>query len=185
MNVESAKSVALIGMRGAGKSSVGRALAERLRSGFVDTDEVIAAEAGCSIAEIFAREGESGFRRRERETIARACQSLPRVLAVGGGAVIDERNTKVLKLHYRIVWLTAPAHVLWSRIAADPATEFTRPALPSACADNIPDGELGLERILAERRRLYQNAADLVMDTSTDRPEQLAQQIVTRLAIHT
>ena len=94
MTAHTAKNIVLIGYRGSGKTSVGRLLADRLGWAFVDTDDLIESQAGTSIADIFATEGEAGFRAREREAIAKATQDARRVIAVGGGAVTDRRNVE-------------------------------------------------------------------------------------------
>ena len=97
----------LIGYRGSGKTVVGRLLAERRGWTFVDTDALIEAQAGISIAEIFAAEGEAGFRAREERVIARVAADRRRVLSVGGGAVLRQENVAQLREalnHVRRVW---------------------------------------------------------------------------------
>jgi shikimate kinase len=102
---------------GAGKSRVGRALAERLGWTFLDTDVLVEKGAGMKIAEIFAREGEAGFRAREREVLAalpdRAC-----VVALGGGAIVAEENRALLRGKGTLVWLDARPETLVERIGA-------------------------------------------------------------------
>lgn len=161
----------LIGARGSGKSSVGPLLAKRLGWGFVDSDEEVAKAAGRSIREIFASEGESGFRQRERET----CQKLRRlkqhVIAMGGGALADVENRGVVRRLGKVVWLRAPAAVLWSRIKQDPRSSRQRP-------DLTPQGGLAeMEAVLAERERVYEAAAHHVIDTVSMSPEEIAEAI--------
>ena len=109
------RSVLLTGMMGAGKSRVGRALASRLGFEFVDTDALVEKAAGMTVAEIFAREGEAGFRKRERAVLAglpeRRC-----VVALGGGTVVAEENRALLRGKGHLVWLDAPPEVLVERI---------------------------------------------------------------------
>jgi 3-dehydroquinate synthase len=107
----------LVGFMGAGKSTVGRLLAERLGWSFVDVDARIEREAGRSIPELFAQEGEAGFRERERRAIAAVCQGDRQVIAPGGGAVLDSRNEEALRAAGPVVALTAPLDVLWRRVA--------------------------------------------------------------------
>lgn len=170
-------SVALIGLRGSGKTAVGRELATLTGREHVDTDDVIVRQAGRSIADIFEAEGEAGFRRREREIIARVVQGPPTVLSVGGGAILDEENVRLLRGAATIVWLTAPVDVLWERIANDTATASARPALTDR------SGIEELEHLLSERAPCYRRAADLAVDTTGGRPREVATQIAARLQI--
>ena len=171
-----AKCVALIGFRGCGKSAVGRELAVRLGGGFIDTDEAIATEADKSIAAIFGEEGEEDFRRREREKIRKIASSPPAVISVGGGAILDRVNVQALKKVATVVWLTAPAGVLWRRIAGDSASTQTRPALTQ-----LP-GLREVEHLLAEREPLYREAADITIDASRTAPQDIAAEIIRLLA---
>jgi len=170
--------IALIGFRGSGKTTVGRELAALLGGKCIDTDDLVVDEAGRNIAEIFADEGETGFRRREAEAIRRIVASPPAVLSVGGGAVLDERNVAALRSVATIVWLAAPATVLGQRIAADPGTAASRPSLTGLC----PGGEV--ERLLEDREPYYRHAAELIVDTTDATPVQVAREIVSRLGLN-
>lgn len=108
--------LSLIGFMGSGKSTVGRIVAERLGAPFLDMDEAIALEAGQTIPAIFTSEGEEGFRRRERAFIE-ALSPEPRVLATGGGVVLDPRNLADLRSLGPVVALKAPASTLWKRVS--------------------------------------------------------------------
>jgi 3-dehydroquinate dehydratase/shikimate dehydrogenase len=152
--------VSLIGYRGSGKTTVGRLLAGLVGGVCVDTDELIEAGAGCSIAELFQGEGESGFRRREAEAVAQAIAGEAAVISVGGGAILDRRNTDALRASTVVVWLAAPPEVLAERIATDPNTARTRPALTKL--DPVEE----IRRVLAGRLDAYQRAADIVLDTA-------------------
>lgn len=165
-------SIALIGMRGAGKSVVARELSILLGVPCLDTDDLVVETAGATIADVFAREGEAGFRRRECEAVKMAVEAGRAVISVGGGAVEDHRNVELLRSVARVIWLTAPAEVLWHRINADPRTESTRPPLSP-----LP-GLADLSRLLNERNRLYANAADEVLDTQDRSPSEIALSIV-------
>jgi shikimate kinase len=168
--------IVLIGYRGSGKTTVGRLLASRLGRPFVDSDALIEAEAGRSIADIFATQGEQGFRQRERRAIARLAQADSQVLSVGGGAVLNEANVDRLRAGGTIVWLTAPAEVLWDRISEDTDSATMRPEL-------TPDG--GLEEVralLAAREPAYRAAADLIVATSGRSPEEVVAAVLGVLA---
>lgn len=172
-----ARSVALIGLRGCGKTSVGAALAIRLGGDRVDTDELVVQRAGHSIADIFATEGEVGFRTYERDVIAELVQAPPCVISVGGGAILDERNVADLRGVARLVWLTAPPGVLWSRVAADPNSDDTRPPL----TDKSDAAEIVY--LLDRRKALYQRAADLTVDTDGRSVAEVVETIVAWLDI--
>ena len=109
------RSVVLVGMMGAGKSSIGRRLANRLGLSFVDADSEIEAAAGMTIAEIFAKHGESEFRKGEARVIARLLDSGPSVLATGGGAVMDATTRALIRDKGCSVWLKADLDVLLRR----------------------------------------------------------------------
>ena len=165
------RSIALIGLRGSGKTSVGRELATLLGEDHVDTDDIIAERAGQPIAGIFEAEGEEGFRKREREAIAQVVQNPPEVISVGGGAVVDEQNARLLKSAATIVWLTAPVEVLWRRIADDPDAASSRPALTDR------PGLEELEHLSAARAPLYKRIADFTINTNDRAPRDLAAEI--------
>lgn len=155
-------------MRGAGKSTVGRELARLLRLPFVDSDAEIEMRAGRTIAEIFATGGEAEFRRLERETIQRLADGTPKIISVGGGAVLEETNVEFLRRGARVVWLRASVEVLWGRIDQDPTSPSRRPALTSM-------GGLGeLRTLLAIREPIYRAAADMIVDTDGREPEAIA-----------
>ncbi len=160
--------IALIGYRGSGKSAVGKLLAARLGMAFCDTDELIVAQAGKSIREIFAAGGEPAFRALERDAVAQAAAQDNTVIAAGGGVVLDPANVAALKRNAKIVWLSAPAEVLYQRITADITSQHTRPNLTAS------GGLEEVKRLLALRTPLYQSAADITVDAGNQTPEQLA-----------
>lgn len=108
---------------------MGRVLAARLGWSFVDGDERIEAEAGTTIAEIFATEGEAGFRDREAEVLAQLCQRQRYVIATGGGVVLRPANRELLKRSGFVVWLTASPEAAFARLQTDPTTATRRPNL--------------------------------------------------------
>ena len=151
-------SVILIGMRGSGKSTVGRVLAGLVGGTHVDTDERVEDRAGKTIADVFEAEGEEGFRRRECEVIAELAIDKPEVVSVGGGAVSDESNRRTLKQLGSVIWLTAPVEVLWSRMQSDDRTGETRPPLTELA------GAEELARVLQAREPVYRAIADLTLE---------------------
>ncbi|MBO8142647.1 MAG: 3-dehydroquinate synthase [Firmicutes bacterium] len=164
-----ADNVVLIGFMGAGKTAVGRRLAERLGRPFVDADQVVEESAGMSIRDIFAREGEAGFRRREAEAVRRLAARRGQVIATGGGAVMERENLRALRATGTLVWLRAPIGELLARARASGG----RPLLERS------DFEV---RALYARREPVYALADLVVDTQGSSPEQVAIDIEQRLA---
>src|SRR5436305_7307126 len=122
----------LIGYRGTGKSAVGRALARRLGWGFADADERVEAAAGMSIADVFAAEGEAGFRDRESAALADLCRLDRHVVSTGGGVVLRPTNRDRLRSAGFVAWLTAEPETIWARLGADPTTAARRPNLTAS-----------------------------------------------------
>jgi len=152
------RTVALVGMMGAGKSSIGRRLAARLGVGFRDADIEIETAAGCTISEIFDRFGEPAFRDGERKVISRLLGESPHVLATGGGAFIDPTTHDKLKQQAVTIWLKAPVELLLARTQR----RDTRPLLRTG------DPRATLERLLMDRSPIYAQA-DFTID-SVDGP---------------
>lgn len=109
--------IVLIGMMGVGKSTVGRRLAARLGLSFVDADEEIERAAGMSVSEIFARYGEAHFRDGERRVIARLMDGVPKVIATGGGAFMQDETRALILGHATTIWLDADIEVLVDRVS--------------------------------------------------------------------
>lgn len=147
----------LVGLMGAGKTTVGQVCADRLGRAFVDTDDLVRIATGRTIPELFAERGEDGFRAAERDAVADACASpAPLVIACGGGAVVDAENRRSIASTGFVVWLQASPAVLADRVEAD-GTE--RPLL-------APRGATAtLERLSIARSAAYEAAADAVVDT--------------------
>jgi shikimate kinase len=149
----------LIGYRCSGKSTVGRALADRIGWPFVDTDQVIAQALDTPIARIVAEKGWPWFRQKEHLTLQQVAAGDGQVVATGGGVILDARNVSAMRASGAVVWLTAGEPVIRARLLADAATDGSRPAL----TDQGLIAEIGA--VLAERSPLYLAAADLTVDT--------------------
>ncbi len=154
------RNIALVGFRCTGKTIVGTALAEQLGLEFQDTDKTIEERAGKSIAHIFAEDGEPAFRVLESDITAEACSRDGLVIAAGGGAVMDPRNSDNFTKNCFVVLLTADVDTILSRMAEDPGTAAGRPAL----TDMEPKQEV--EHLLSVRHDAYHSVADIVVDTS-------------------
>ena len=148
------RNVFLIGPMGAGKSSVGAALARRLRLRFCDSDELVAHAAGRAVRAIFAAEGEAGFRRREAAVIRELAARKGIVCATGGGCVLLAQNRRLLKEGNAVVWLRA--HL--ERRAARVGDGAARPLLAGRAV------RAELARLDDERRPLYETLADCIVD---------------------
>ncbi len=149
-------------MMGSGKSTVGHALARRLRRPLLDTDAEIVAAVGMPIAHIFSTHGEAWFRAKESEAISDCLATqTPAVLSLGGGAVIAEHNRLLLRSWSDVVWLRASLGTLVARVG----TGAGRPVLAG-------DPEGVLRRLIIERAPLYADAAGIIVDVD-DRPTQV------------
>ena len=158
----------MIGFMGSGKTTVGRLVANGLGREFVDIDELVVRGAGMAVPEIFRREGEDSFRRRESGAIDDAVRFPARVIAVGGGAVLSADNRTVLKQAGYLVYLRASPETLGGRLADD----SDRPLL------NVPDRVGRIRDLLVARGPVYETAGDLTVDTDQTSPEQAADRVV-------
>jgi shikimate kinase len=158
----------LIGYRGSGKTTVARHLATMLWWNWLDADPHLERQAGRTIREIFAAEGEQGFRDLESRVVADLSLYSQLVIALGGGAVLREENRARIKASGKCVWLKASPELLWSRIEADPTTSERRPNLTSQ------GGIEEVRRLLAERTPLYEECADLTVETDGRSPFAIA-----------
>lgn len=157
----------LIGMMGAGKTSVGRKLAHLLGYRFFDTDALIEQLAGQTINEIFAREGESAFRNIESQVLAELSPYTYLVISTGGGIILRRENWSYLH-HGLIVWLDVPVELLISRLAEDES----RPLLKD------PDPAGKLQTLLDQRQSLYAQADLRIAVSGEETPEQVAARVL-------
>jgi shikimate kinase len=155
--------ITLIGYRGTGKTSVAPRLAERLGVPWIDADPELERRAGRTIREIFTTDGEPEFRRLERETLVELLSQGDRVIAAGGGAILNAETRHDFRAAGPVVWLQADVDTLAARIAGDATSRERRPNLT---------GQGGVDEIrtlLAVREPLYRETATLIVDT-TDKP---------------
>jgi shikimate kinase len=161
--------IALVGLSGTGKSSVGRLLAEGLGWALLDVDTLIEQLAGRRIPQIFADEGEPGFRDREAEALRQALSEPGRVIATGGGAVLRLENRRLLRDEALVVWLDAPTEALIARLRAH---DEERPLLSG------DDPAARLEALRLARAEIYAEVAHLRVDTGGLSHAQVVEEIV-------
>lgn len=160
--------VLLIGFMGAGKSTVGRLLAERLQAPFIDCDKLIESRVGSSVSEIFSHEGEEVFRRMESEVLGSLSGTEPAVVACGGGVVVRDANRSALRRLGRVIYLRVTPGESVARIG----DASTRPLLAGA------SGQLAATTLLDARESLYRSVADLTIDTVGKTPEKVAEEAI-------
>lgn len=164
-----APNLALVGPMGAGKSSIGRRLADRFGLAFVDADREIELRTGASVTTIFECEGEAGFRARERTVLAELLAAGDSIIATGGGAVLDPGNRALLRARGFVVHLHVGVDDQLARLLRDRARPLLR-----ATADGSEDREAVLRRLADVREPLYAQVADLRFDTGTEAPAEAA-----------
>ena len=164
------KTIALVGLMGAGKSSIGRRLAQALGLPFVDADAEIEAAAGASIEEIFARDGEAAFRNGERRVIARLLDGPAQILATGGGAFMDPTTRSLIRARAISVWLRADIETLLVRVGR----RNNRPLLKSGDPCAVLTG------LVEERYPVYAEA-DITVDTVDGPPEATLAKVIEAL----
>lgn len=171
------RSIALIGLPGSGKSTVGRQLARRLKIGFVDSDQVLERRLGCSIREFFEREGEERFRDLEQQLLdeltCSSASSEPCVLSTGGGAVLRAANRAVLHERCTVVYLRSTPEEIFRRLRHDK----TRPLL------QVVDPLARLRELYAQRDPLYRETAHFVLETGRPSVATLVNMIVMQLEL--
>ncbi|WP_405041371.1 shikimate kinase [Parvibaculum sp.] len=164
------RSIVLVGLMGAGKTTVGRRLAQKLGLPFVDTDAEIERAAGETIPEIFERHGEAAFRDGERRVISRLLENGPQVLATGGGAFMDDTTRAKIAARGISVWLRADLDVLMRRVAR----RSNRPLLKQ------DDPRRVMERLIAERHPVYAEA-DITIDSLEGPHEAVVDDVLARI----
>jgi len=169
--------IVLIGFRCTGKTTVGNALAGRLRRPFIDADAYLQEREGKSIARIFAEGGEELFRRLEREVIRELTTRSDLVLAAGGGVVLDEQNVERLRASGIVIRLRATLETILSRMAEDVRTRSERPRLTGH-----DDMRLEVEHLLARREPLYEEAADVTIDTEGKSSSEVVEAVMAELS---
>jgi shikimate kinase len=167
------RSIVLVGMMGAGKSSIGRKLAQTIGLPFVDADSEIELAAGMTIADIFAEKGEAYFRAGEARVIARLLEGGPQVLATGGGAFMHPQTRALIREKAISIWLKAEFDVLYRRIRR----RNDRPLLKT------DDPAATLQRLIAEREPVYAQA-DLVIASREVPHEVIVGEILAALTAH-
>ena len=164
--------LALIGFMGAGKTAVGKVLAEKLGRSFVELDLLIEQKVGEPISEIFQQEGEIAFRELELEVTREVSKGRDSVIACGGGIVLNKINVDRLKENAIIVYLTASPGVILKRVANE---EGQRPLL------EVDNPTLTIREMLRFRKPFYEGAADIIINTSRLDIDAVAEQIISRL----
>jgi shikimate kinase len=167
------RTVALVGLMGAGKSAIGKRLALRLGLPFVDADDEIERAAGCSIAEFFDRFGEAEFRAGERRVIQRLLEGPRHVLSTGGGAYMDAETRTVMRAQAVTVWLRADLEVLYDRVRK----RAHRPLLRQGDPKDI------LARLMSQRYPVYAEA-DLVVESTAQPADITTEQVLEALRRH-
>jgi shikimate kinase len=170
-----ASNLFLIGYRCTGKSSVGKLLSAKLGWPFIDTDSLVVSENGMSIREIVLSRGWEVFRRLEHTALQQVCTIDRRVVATGGGIVLDADNVELMKKSGKIIWLRASPKTIRVRMVQDQASAALRPALTST--DSISE----IEETLTQRAPLYQHAMEFSVDTDNVRLDAIVDFIIENL----
>lgn len=167
----------LIGYRCTGKTTVGKALAQRVGWAFVDTDQAIVESVGTSITRMVVIHGWSFFREQERHALETVAAGERQIVATGGGIILDDRNVAIMKTSGRIVWLRAGRKTIEARMLADDSTAANRPSLT---------GQGLMEEItsvLSARSPLYEKAAELKIETDRETVETICDRIIAEFRI--
>jgi shikimate kinase len=165
--------LALVGMPGSGKSTVGRQLARKLGVGFVDCDQVIEMRIGMPIKDFFASQGEAAFRDIESQVIDDMTRTACGVLATGGGAVLKDANRELLRERTQVIYLRVQPDEIFRRLKNDQQ----RPLL------QVDDPKLKIQQLFEERDPYYQAAAHFVIETNRPRIPTMVTMIVTQLEL--
>jgi shikimate kinase len=172
--------VVLIGLRGAGKTTVGRLVAARLQWRYLDTDAVIQERAGETISAIFARGGERLFRSLEADAVRDSAANDRVVLSCGGGVVLDPRNVEALRRNGLVVHLIADPEELWRRVSADASSAQTRPTLIAAAKSGVEE----LRELARARAGAYAQARHAELPVGGRTPDQVADAVLELMRAH-
>ncbi|TLP64364.1 shikimate kinase [Parasedimentitalea maritima] len=172
------KTIVMVGMMGAGKTAVGRALAARLNVPFLDSDHEIESAANLTIPEIFARDGEPFFRQKERQIISRLLEKERGVLSTGGGAFLSEENRRIITNGGVSVWLQADLQVLWNRVKHRDTRPLLRTENPYATLRSLYDARVPLYaladlQVVSDGRASIETMVDRVLQSLRARPDVL------------
>ncbi len=159
--------IILVGLMGAGKSTIGRNLAKRLEKEFYDSDRVIEERTGVDIATIFEIEGEEGFRNREVQVISELCQLDNIVLATGGGSILRDENRRNMKKYSQVIYLSTTAELLYSRIRHDKSRPLMQTSNPLET----------LKSLLKDREPFYKEVSDLVITTGKQKANVIVKRV--------
>jgi shikimate kinase len=161
------KNIALIGLMGSGKSTVGKLLAQNLNLSFVDSDEEIEKKQNLKITEIFSLKGEDFFRQLETQTLKELCQQTNLLISTGGGAVQKKENLDTLKKFCTIIYLKASPEIIFERIKND----SSRPLLQN-------ENPLQTLKLLLEKREDNYKKADIIIDTNNKTIDEILKEII-------
>lgn len=164
------KPIVLVGMMGAGKSVIGRALAERLKIPFVDVDAELERQEGTSVAHIFETRGEPAFRALEKALMADLLTRAPRVIATGGGAAADEGTRRLMKDCAISIWLKASLDTLYERVKKDDRRPLLKVANPKKMLAD-----------LLEKRKAYYAQSDIQLESRHGHVDDVVQEILLAL----
>ena len=172
------KTVVLVGMMGAGKTAVGKALAARLKVPFLDSDAEIEAAANMTIAEIFERDGEAFFRDRETEVLDRLLEDACGILSTGGGAFLSERNRRLISQKGVAIWLNADLTLLWNRVKHKNTRPLLRTSNPRQTLSNLYDKRVPIYAlsdlsVITKPDYTIDTTAGLVLEALETRPDVL------------
>jgi shikimate kinase len=162
----------LIGYRGSGKSTVAPLVADQLGWTFRDSDDLVEAESGLTIAEVFSQQGESAFRKLESRVISGLARQSRVVISLGGGAPMFPENRQSIRNSGKTVWLKADAGLLWGRISGDGTSAQRRPDLTDQ------GGLAEVQSLLTERGPVYNACADYTLAIGSMTPQEIADRIV-------
>ena len=174
------KTVVLVGMMGAGKTAVGKALAARLAVPFLDSDAEIEAAANMSVSEVFARDGEPFFRAKESQIIARLLDGPPGILSTGGGAFLAKENRVLISERGVSLWLNADLDLLWSRVRHKDTRPLLRTDNPRKTLSEIYESRVPIYRladlsVAADPRYSIDDMAGAAIEVLRSRPDVLEQ----------